>query len=139
MAEFTEARLNECLAELREVFADGFQFSDLAMLVKVATEFVELSKLTGPEKRAAAVLLMERFIDGVDLDRVEEFVRRLDLPGPEILEDNVWDPILLKYAIPLLKDTLKAHLPTLIDLIVSATKGKLKINEPPPSGTVVLD
>ena len=131
MTELSPERLEEMLTEMRGVFSDGFQFSDVPMLVKTATEFAELLDASGTEKKAAALMLMERFLDEVPLDAIADAVRKIDLPGPTWLEDNVLDPLLLEYVVPLIKDSIKSHLPAFVDLLVDATKGDLKINQPP--------
>ena len=83
--------------------ADGFQFGDLASIIGEACELAEtLSDLDGPSKRAVAIRIIERIID------------ETDTPW---LPDALVDPL------------LKQVVPELVDLIVRAAKGSLKVNQ----------
>lgn len=83
--------------------ADGFQFGDLAAIIGEACELAEtLSDLDGPGKRAVAIRIIERIID------------ETDTPW---LPDALIDPL------------LKKVVPELVDLIVNASKGALRVNQ----------
>ena len=101
MAEFTEERFTEAVEKIKEAFADGFQLRDLATLIGVVVSVAELFELTGEEKRAVAIRLGERVI------------RETDTPW---LPDSLTDPLMIRF------------LPTVIDLVVDATKGKIAVN-----------
>ena len=83
--------------------ADGFQLSDLAIVlregIELADQFIDMS---GSGKREIAVAFCR------------EVVKRTDGPGPDVLLDPI----------------LEAILPALIDLVIEATRGKLYVRVP---------
>jgi len=87
--------------KIAEAFSDGFQLEDIATVVKEATELAELQEMSGPDKKALAVGLIEHVIDITDTPW---------------LPDALTDPLMKKF------------IPSLIDLVVDAAKGKLALN-----------
>jgi len=102
MAELTEAQVLEAVERIKQAFADGFQLADLSVLLREITTFAELFSLSGGEKKALAIRVAEKVLD------------ETDTPW---LPDALLDPL------------LKKLMPNLIDLVVDATKGKLKLND----------
>lgn len=102
MAEMTVEEIKKHGEAIKAVFADGLQFGDIGACVHLAMEIVEsVSGLTGAEKKATALEIINYVIDTTDLPW---------LPDPLV------DPL------------LKALAPNLIEVIVNATRGKLAIN-----------
>ena len=61
-----------------------------------------------------------------------EGIADLDIPWvPEGVEAKVIDPLIAAYAPDLLRHFTKLALPSLIDLVISASRGELKVNQPP--------
>lgn len=98
MAEVTEQHITDAVARIKEAFADGFQFGDIAVVLKEVTVFAQAFQLPGDEKKALALRVANRVID------------ETDTPW---LPDPLTDPL------------MKKLLPNLIDLVVDAAKGKL--------------
>lgn len=122
-------RFEKAIRDSAAALADGFQVADLSTLLKDAVELADTcDELSGSEKRALAIKYVEALIDRVSGDSVEQWVRDLDLPGPEWVEEKLWDPLLIKVAVPLVRRGLKSVVPSLIDLVVDATKGTLNVN-----------
>ena len=91
----------ERVGEVANSLTDGLQISDLAFCVRAAVECAELlSEYSGPAKREVAIQF------------VKEVLRITDGPGPDILIDPI----------------IEAVAPAIIDLVVDASKGKLKVN-----------
>jgi chromosomal replication initiation ATPase DnaA len=90
------------VGEVARQLEDGLQLSDLAYCIRTAVECAELlDEHSGPAKREIAIQF------------VKEVLRATDGPGPDILIDPI----------------IEAVAPALIDLVVDATKGKLRVNE----------
>ena len=103
MAEFTIERAKEYAGPILERFEDGFQWSDVFAIVPEVMEIVEdLKEMNGPEKEAAAVMVLDHVIDATNVPW---------------LPDSLVDPI------------LKKGVRLMIPMLVSATKGKLKVNK----------
>lgn len=94
-----------------ECFKDGFQFSDIITAVKTACEIAEqFTGLPGDEKKAFVVDVIGKAYREVDPD----------IPYlPNFIEGYVEDYIL---------DNL---VPAVINLLVDATSGKVKVNTRP--------
>jgi len=101
MAEFHEDRLEEAVKSLKEAFSDGFQFEDVATVVREATVFAGAFKIPSEEKRALALRLINRVVD------------ETDIPW---LPDTLIDPLIKRFA------------PKLIDLVVDAAKGRVAVS-----------
>jgi len=86
--------------KIAEQFSDGFQFEDIAVVVKEATKLAQIPGLPNQEKKDLAVSLISHVIDITDTPW---------------LPDNWTDPILKKFV------------PGLIDLLVDASQGKLEL------------
>jgi len=102
MAEFSEEKLDQAIADIKATFADGFQWADIPKCVKSGMEFAELFKLSGPEKKELALRYLDRIL------------KETDIPW---FPDWLADPI------------IKAVAPALMDIIVDATKGLLGVNK----------
>ena len=90
------------VGEVADQLEDGLQISDLAFCVKSAVECAELlTNYSGPAKREVAIQF------------IKEVLRITDGPGPDILIDPI----------------IEAVTPAIIDLVVDAAKGKLKVNQ----------
>ena len=115
------------------VFGDeDLSLGDIGQIVKHSMEIAEeASGLTGEAKRDFAhnltLKLTKKLVDSIK-PKLDEWVEDLDLPGPEWLEKIIWEPV-LKAAVPeLIPVILDKVVPSVIDLVVSATKGDLGIN-----------
>ena len=92
----------DMVGEVADQLEDGLQISDLAFCVKSAVECAELlTNYSGPAKREVAIQF------------IKEVLRITDGPGPDILIDPI----------------IEAVAPAIIDLVVDAAKGKLKVNQ----------
>ena len=128
-----EARLEAAITRIADAVRDSFDVEDVAVIVRESVEVAEaFGDLDGTEKKALALALGERLVDEF-FDRatpsLERMVVSLDLPGPEWLERTLWDPALKLVAPKLLKPALKASLPALVELVISAHNGALKLND----------
>jgi molybdopterin-guanine dinucleotide biosynthesis protein A len=104
MAQITVEEIKKHADVIVATFADGFQIADLFKVIPMAMEIVEkVSGASGEEKKATALEIINYVIDAVDLPWVP---------------DNLVDPILKKLA------------PTVIELVISASKGELGVNKP---------
>jgi hypothetical protein len=105
-ATVAEFNLEEAKAEaskIVELFADGFQWTDIFKVVPMVMETVEkVSGMSGEEKKASALTIINYVIDETDMPWIP---------------DSLIDPLLKKAA------------PVLIELLVSATKGELGVNK----------
>ena len=102
MTETRTEKLYKRVAEVAESLQDGFQITDIALLLRAAVECAEtFSDLGGAEKRELA------------LEFVKAVLRRTDGPGPDMLVDPI----------------VEAVTPPLIDLIVEAAKGLIEVNK----------
>ena len=112
----------------------GISFEDMGQIVRGAVETAEIvgPDLLGKEKRKLAELycckLIDRFFDRSS-DKLDKWIEDLDLPGPEWLERAAWDPLLKRLAPQIVKPMLKAAVPNLLDLVIDATRGKVKVNK----------
>ena len=87
--------------QIADLFLDGFQWGDIAKVVRLAIEFAEIAGMSGADKRALAIDLLCEVID------------RVDFPW---LPDYLLDPY------------LKQLVPAFIDLVVDASKGRIAVN-----------
>jgi len=110
MAEVTEQHIAEAVGRIKAALSDGFQMDDIGVLLKEATEFAEVFSLTGPEKKELALRVAERVLDETDIPWLPD---KLSLP---VLGEVGADALIMRM------------LPSLIDTLVAATKGEVKIN-----------
>ena len=106
-SEYMTGKLDETVDGLKAAFSDGFQWHDISIVIQSAIEFAENLKLLqyeGPDKKIVAIHLVSRVIDEVDTPW---------------LPDWLVDPL------------LKAVVPSVIDLVVAASKGEVAVNEEP--------
>jgi hypothetical protein len=104
MAQITVEEIKKHADTIVAAFADGFQIADLFKVIPMAMEIVEkVGGASGEEKKATALEIINYVIDTTDLPW---------------LPDNLIDPILKKLA------------PTVIELVISASKGELGVNKP---------
>lgn len=101
MAQFTEQHFETAVTNLKSAFADGFQFEDLATVIKEGVVFAGAFRLTNAERRALAIRLINKLID------------ETDTPW---LPDGLTDPL------------FKRVVPKLVDLVADAILGKLPQN-----------
>jgi len=102
MSESRTAKLYERVSEVAESLEDGFQITDIALLLRAAVECAEtFSDLSGAAKKELA------------LEFVKAVLRRTDGPGPDMLIDPI----------------VEAVTPPLIDLLVDAAKGLIEVNK----------
>lgn len=132
MKKEAEARLEAAIERVAIALKDKFDVGDIAVILREAVEIAEaFDDLQPTEKKALALAFMERLIDRFFEDTtpaIDKLIEDLDLPGPEWIEKVVWDPLLKSIAPKLLKPALKKSLPALVDLLVSAHNGELKLN-----------
>lgn len=113
---------------------DGsMSLEDIGKVIKHSMEIAEeASDMTGAEKKEFAAKLSSKLSKQLLKSiqpKLDKWVEDLDLPGPEWLEKAMWDPM-LKAAVPsLVPVILDRVVPSVIDLVVDATKGKLFINK----------
>lgn len=125
-------RIEACIDRVAALLADGLQVDDAAVLIREAVECAEaigeVEKLNGTEKRALALDLVDRFVRIAE-PQVQAFVDKLadstDGPGPDWLVD----PILKRTAVPIVAATLRHLAPSLVDLLVEASRGGLALNK----------
>jgi len=102
MAKFTMEQVKAAAAKVTEIFADGFQWSDVFKVVPAVMEIVEqVEGMSGPEKKETVVEIVNYVIDTTDA------------PGP----DMIIDPI------------LKKAVPFLIELVINAASGNVAVNQ----------
>ncbi len=134
MSEFNE-RVEVAIDRTSKALADGFDAGDVAVLVREAVEVAEgLDGLTGQEKRAIAIgfvySLLDQFFESAT-PQIEKLVADVDWPLlPDSVEAAVVDPWVRKIAVPYARDLIKLAVPSMIDLVVEATAGRVKVNEP---------
>ena len=101
----------KAVAKVVECFKDGFQFSDIITAVKTACEIAEqFTGLPGDEKRAFVVDVI-----GKAYREVNPNVPWIPEPFETWVENYVLDNLV----------------PAVIDLLVDATSGKVKVNTRP--------
>ena len=111
----------------------SMNLEDIGKGIKHSMEIAEeASDMTGAEKKEFAAnlssKLSKQLLESIQ-PKLDKWVEDLDLPGPEWLEKAMWDPM-LKAAVPsLVPVILDRVVPSVIDLVVDATKGKLFINK----------
>lgn len=131
-AEFSR-RVEDAIAKTQAALADGFDAADVAVLVREAVEAAEaLDDLAGTEKRQFAIEfvcgLVDKFFASAT-PQIEELVERIDWPLlPDAIEESVIDPWVKKLAVPYARDLLKLSIPSMVDLVVDATKGAVDVN-----------
>jgi len=102
MAEFTIEQAKEHAQPILERFKDGFQWTDILGLIPEVMQLVQgLGGMTGSEKEAAALMILDHIVDETDMPWVP---------------DSLVDPIIKKGA------------RTLIPLFVSVAKDKFNID-----------
>jgi hypothetical protein len=107
-AEIKAEWLAQQAEKIEQALADGLGFNDVATILKVGMESIEMVRgLDNEEKEAAVVELGCMFID------------KTDTPW---LPDTLTDPVM--------KMAWEKWGPGLVKLIVDATKGKLAVNKP---------
>lgn len=125
--------LEAAITRVAAALADGFDpTEDLAVLVREAVEIAEtFGDLAGSEKKALALAFLERVIDecwASATPTIDAIVEELDLPGPEWVEQVVWDPLLQAIAPQLIRPAVLRLLPRIVDLVVDASREHLDIN-----------
>lgn len=124
-------RIEASIDRVAALLADGLQVDDAAAFIHEAVECAEaigeVERLSGPEKRALALDLVDRFLT-LAAPQVQAFVDKLadttDGPGPDWLVD----PIVKRAAVPIVVGTIKRVSPALVDLVIKASRGDLALN-----------
>lgn len=94
--------LLNCAREIKQIFDDGFQWSDLGLMVDEAMDFVEAyDGLTLDQKRNNILAIVNHVIDITDTP---------------YLPDRIFDPI------------FKDIMPAFVDMAMNTFKGKLTLN-----------
>jgi hypothetical protein len=108
-------------AELGE--ADGFSWEDIPDVVRVGTEVVEtIGGMTGEQKKAAVLATIRPIYE----EKLKGLLDKHDMPWvPAALERSIVDPMLLQTSLWAFDQIV----PSLIDLVVDASKGKLNLNK----------
>jgi hypothetical protein len=113
MAEYTEEQVREAVDRIKVALADGFQFGDIAFLVKEVMGFAkDFTGLTGAEKKALAMNLAETVLAETDVPWLPD---QLNLP---IIGEVGADALILK------------GVDKLIDMAWDAAKGRLGLVAP---------
>lgn len=128
------ALVEAAIARTAVALADGFDASDVAVLVKEAVEVAEaLDDLDGPAKRELAIEFASTLVDQFFCEatpQIEKLVADVDWPLlPESVEAAVIDPWVKTIAVPYARDLIKLAIPSMVDLVVDAAKGALAVNE----------
>ncbi|NVB39146.1 hypothetical protein G6O69_14980 [Pseudenhygromyxa sp. WMMC2535] len=111
MAQLSEAEIKAQAEKIMAQFDDGWQWTDLFVIVPTVMELVEdATQMNGAEKQAAVEGVCDYVIDNTDIPW---------------LPDNLIDPI------------LKEGVRKLIPVIVDATKGKFGVNKSVNAGRAV--
>jgi len=130
------AKLDKAIEDTTAALADGLDASDLATLIRSGIEVAESMDGIKGEEKAAVVLafaedLIEKFWDTAT-PAMAAAIKAIDIPYiPEGIEDTVIDPLLEKAAPPILKHFVKLALPSLVKLVVDASRGGVQVNTAP--------
>lgn len=125
--------LDKAIDETTEALADGLDASDIATLIRNGIEIAErLDEVSGEEKGAAALAyasdLIDKFWDPATPAMVAA-IKAIDIPYvPEGIEEALIDPLLAKATPPILKHFVKLALPSMVELVVEASKGGVQVN-----------
>lgn len=110
MAKVSTEMVNKEAKDLNELFADGFQVSDLFKAITHLMEIAEIMEgTTGEEKKEFVISAFKKFYDKQNID--------LSRWVPQWLEKKI------------INVAIDVALPAAIDWIVDATKGKLQLNK----------
>jgi hypothetical protein len=114
-------------AELGE--QDGLGWNDIPDVIRVGTEVAEgLGGLTGVQKKEAVIATIRPIYE----ERVSTLLLQHDIPWvPAAIERALVDPAITKTCLWAFDQIV----PPLIDLIVKASRGELRLNKPdaPPT------
>jgi hypothetical protein len=66
MADITEEEITGAVQSIKAAFLDGFQWEDIPTVLREATKFAQIAALSGSEKKALAIKVIERVIDETD-------------------------------------------------------------------------
>jgi len=121
----TPEQLRAAAAQLQGQFSNGFEWENIPDAVRVATEHVEGLGLDGASKKEAAVAALRELVN----TRVGKLLR--EWRGPFAF--GWWGyPLLAVFVYPVIHRVLMWAFdelaPKFIDLLVDASKGKLKLN-----------
>jgi hypothetical protein len=132
MSEFND-KVEQAIAKTADALADGFDASDVSVLVREAVEVAEgLDSLDGPAKRKLAIEFAGTLVDKFFTEatpQIEQLVKDVDWPFlTDGMEAALVDPIVKKFAVPYARDLLKLAIPSMVDLVVDASKGFVNVN-----------
>ena len=123
----TPEQIQAAARELRSRFTNGFTWETIPDAVREAAEHAEGLDLSGVDKRAAAVGALRDLIENRVDDRLREW------RGP--LNIGWWGyPVLALLVHPVIRRVamwaFDELAPKFLDLLVSASRGSLKLNKP---------
>jgi len=129
-----KTKLEITLDEIALAVSDGVDVEDVALIVRKSMEVAEqLGDVPGADKSKFALDFASNLIDKFFVaatPALERAIEAIDIPFlPEAVEAATVDPLLKAWAPGLLRAAIKASLPSLFDLVVSATRGELDVNK----------
>jgi len=125
--------ISAAIEETTAALADGLDVSDLAVLVRNGVEIADqLDDIPGEKKRELALAYASELLDEFwekATPKMQEAIAAIDIPWiPEGIESSMIDPLIAKYAPELVKHFAKQALPSFVDLVVDASRGKIQVN-----------
>lgn len=131
--ETASQRIDRAITETAEALSDGLDLKDIGVLIRNGIEVAdELDELTGEEKKELAKRYVAELLDqglAAITPELEKCIEALDIPFlPEALERITVDPLLCKVLPSLLRPIIKDAVPGLVDVIVNASKGSVRVN-----------
>lgn len=127
----TDERIEQAVERVAALLRDGLQLADIGALIREAVEVAEAigeaERLAGPDKHAVAVALVDRFLVLAEPQAdalVAIIVDSTDGPGP----DAIIDPIVKRFATPLVVGLVRKLSPSMIDLVCAASAGRVAVN-----------
>lgn len=123
----------QAVEETTAALADGLDVGDVALLVKNGVEIAERLDDVPPEKKRELALsyaseLLDEFWSSAT-PAMRKGIAELDIPWvPEGVEAAIIDPVVAAYAPTLLKHFVKLALPSIVDLVITASRGGVQVN-----------
>lgn len=129
-----QSKLDLALNEIALAVSDGVDVEDIALLIRKGMEVAEqLGDVPGSEKAAFAQDFVGNLIDRFFKEAtpaLERAIEAIDIPFlPEAVERATVDPLLKAWAPGLMREAIKASLPSLFELVVSASRGRVEVNK----------
>lgn len=126
-------KVEASLDRIAGALADGWDVSDLALVVRESMEVAEhLEHANGAAKQQFATefasALLDQFLASCT-PKLDKLIEEIDVPFlPEAIERVTVDPILKKWAPLLIQRVAEKALPSLFTLVVDASRGKISVN-----------